>query len=253
MEIDQYNEKPIPNLDKKREKKLGYRNYPIENIDEEYVDVLTLGIAGENYYNKKFKDLKKESGAISELILRKSIADKLIAINKKLNNVGLELFVIDAFRPIQVQNYMHDVHAPSQLQERHPEWSKDRIMEEVSKFWAFGGTKNGEIDPLSPPPHSTGAAIDLSIRKIGASEQLNMNADFDGLSDKSFTDYYEDSVEKNELANEAQGNRRLLYWIMIESGFENNPTEWWHFSYGDQMWAKLLDKKCAIYSNISTK
>ena len=26
---------------------------------------------------------------------------------------------------------------------------------------------------------------------------------------------------------------------MSETGFANNPTEWWHFSHGDQLWAKL--------------
>lgn len=248
--IEEFYLEPIPNLDSKRKKKIGYRNYPINAKDEGYVDVLTLGIAGENYYYKKFEKIRKESGAIYELFLRKSVAEKLVKINQELNKFGLELFVIDAFRPIEVQNYMHDVHAPSQLAERHPEWSKERIMEEVSKFWAYGGGKDGQVDPSSPPPHSTGAATDISIRKIGSPKLLNMEADFDGLSDKSFTDYYEGAGEKSEAAKEAQRNRRLLYWIMIEAGFENNPTEWWHFSYGDQLWAKLLDKKSAIYSNL---
>lgn len=251
--VEEYYEKPIPNLDEKRDRKLGYRNYPIEPIEEGYVDVLNLGIAGENYYFKKFKDEKQETGAIKELFLRKTIAEKLLKINNKLKKLNLELFIIDAFRPIEVQNYMHDIKAPAQLKERHPDWSDEIIMEEVNKFWAFGGTKNGQIDPKSPPPHSTGAATDISIREMDTKEQLNMDAHFDALSDKSFTDYYEMLGMLNNSAKEAQKNRRLLYWLMINEGFVNNPTEWWHFSYGDQMWAKLLDKEKAMYTNLTIK
>jgi D-alanyl-D-alanine dipeptidase len=34
---------------------------------------------------------------------------------------------------------------------------------------------------------------------------------------------------------------------MIEAGFAANPTEWWHFSFGDQMWAKLTGADAALY------
>ena len=46
---------------------------------------------------------------------------------------------------------------------------------------------------------------------------------------------------------EARANRRMLYWLMIEAGFTNHPDEWWHYSYGDQMWAKLSNKPAAFY------
>ncbi len=38
---------------------------------------------------------------------------------------------------------------------------------------------------------------------------------------------------------EAQANRRLLHWLMVEEGFAGHPDEWWHFSGGDQMWAAI--------------
>ena len=46
---------------------------------------------------------------------------------------------------------------------------------------------------------------------------------------------------------EARANRRILYWVMAEAGFANNPTEWWHYSWGDQMWAKLRGEPAALY------
>ena len=46
---------------------------------------------------------------------------------------------------------------------------------------------------------------------------------------------------------EARANRRLLHWVMAEEGFEGLPDEWWHFSWGDQMWAKLAGADAAHY------
>jgi D-alanyl-D-alanine dipeptidase len=46
---------------------------------------------------------------------------------------------------------------------------------------------------------------------------------------------------------EARANRRLLHWLMIEEGFAGHPDEWWHFSWGDQMWAALTGAPVAHY------
>jgi D-alanyl-D-alanine dipeptidase len=34
---------------------------------------------------------------------------------------------------------------------------------------------------------------------------------------------------------------------MIEAGFANTPTEWWHYSWGDQMWARLSGQGAALF------
>jgi D-alanyl-D-alanine dipeptidase len=34
---------------------------------------------------------------------------------------------------------------------------------------------------------------------------------------------------------------------MTGEGFANYPEEWWHFSWGDQMWARLTGAPAAIY------
>ena len=37
---------------------------------------------------------------------------------------------------------------------------------------------------------------------------------------------------------------------LINAGFVNYPAEWWHFSYGDKMWAAYGNKKSAMYGEI---
>ncbi|MGH7156928.1 MAG: hypothetical protein ACREGG_02360 [Candidatus Saccharimonadales bacterium] len=33
----------------------------------------------------------------------------------------------------------------------------------------------------------------------------------------------------------------------VDTQLQVNPTEWWHWSYGDQMWAKLRHESVALY------
>lgn len=50
-------------------------------------------------------------------------------------------------------------------------------------------------------------------------------------------DYFE---QVTPLTNEditAQRNRRFLYNLLTAYGFTVNPHEWWHFDYGNQLWA----------------
>jgi hypothetical protein len=41
---------------------------------------------------------------------------------------------------------------------------------------------------------------------------------------------------------EYHAHRQLLRDVMLKAGFQRNPREWWHFSFGDQMWAWLYNQ-----------
>lgn len=56
---------------------------------------------------------------------------------------------------------------------------------------------------------------------------------FDDFTDRAWTDHFE-NYEDNE---DVRKNRRLLYNAMIEAGFTNLSSEWWHYDYGDKFWA----------------
>jgi D-alanyl-D-alanine dipeptidase len=78
-----------------------------------------------------------------------------------------------------------------------------------------------------------------------------MGSLFDDASTLAHTAYFEDADTDAAFSfsnEEARANRRLLYWLMREAGFASNPTEWWHFSYGDQMWAQATGTPQALYA-----
>ncbi|MBU6445266.1 MAG: peptidase M15D vanX D-ala-D-ala dipeptidase [Alphaproteobacteria bacterium] len=230
--------RPIPDQTEARARYRGYRQLPIATATPEpLTEIATRGIAGANYYHVRRNPpyWRRIEGAVSSLYLRASVAEKLAAINARTASQGLELFVFDAWRPRAVQAYFHDVWMPAELQRRDPALSGAALTAAVERYWAAPTN-----DPASPAPHATGAAVDLSLRwKDGT--QLWMGSIFDDVTTLAHRDRFEQATPgvPSYSDEEACANRRLLHWLMCEEGFAGHPDEWWHFSFGDQLWAAL--------------
>src|SRR5580765_3642174 len=105
---------------------------------EEVVEAREAGLAGENFYasDRNPPYWHKVEGATDRLWLRRSVAEKLLAVNARAGEAGLELFLFDAWRPRAVQAYFHDVWMPAELQRRDPALSGARLVEEVERYWS---------------------------------------------------------------------------------------------------------------------
>lgn len=258
----EYRKRPLPDFSRARELRRGSRQHPID-LDhplsaEKLVDIVGgFGIAGENYYHKMEGNPPynvRMRGSISALLLRESVAKRLFVVNERLRKSGIELFVYDAFRPVEMQDICYLEWMPNDVRMRHPEWDEDRVSEEVRKFWGRGSDESGKVDPFSPPFHSTGGAADLMARDCRSGLLLPLGAGFDDFSEteRAFTDHYENLRSSGKILTLdeefALGNRRMLYWVFSEEGFVNNPNEMWHFGLYDQLWAALREEKTAFYS-----
>lgn len=255
--MHEYFTRPIPDLNDARMRRVGSRAHPIDlsspQNKEVAVDARAQGIRGENYYHRKDNPPYWHSapGAIPELYVRQGVLARLLMVNELLKREGYELFLFDAYRPLEVQNYFHDVWVPKYLREKFPHWSEEKISEEVGNYWAKGAAHINEIDPLSPPPHATGAVVDVSIIHARSGGEVFMGSHFDEVSSISHTDHFERLLTERPLSMSeeiALMHRRFLYWSMVEAGFVGNPNEWWHFGVGDQMSAKIRGEESAVYS-----
>jgi zinc D-Ala-D-Ala dipeptidase len=248
-DLIQLKNRPVPSSAGAQARKRGYRqDVPIARDTavprESCVEATAIGIAGVNHYHTPFNPPYNAPipGAIAGLFVRRTVADKLLAVNARLADAGLELYLFDAWRPQAVQRHFHDVWFPAWLKQRVPHLDGQEFVEEVEKYWAAPTT--GE---QSPSPHSTGGAVDLTLRFIATGQPLFMGGLFDDVTEDAWTDAFEHKPVVSMSDEEARANRRLLYWVMAEAGFANNPTEWWHYSWGDQMWAKLQGEPAAQY------
>lgn len=231
-----------------RRARTGCRAYSIaydgEAQREPLVDVRDYGIAGRNYYaharNPPYWAVIE--GSIDRVLVRRSVAERLQKIDESLRAEGLALFLHDGWRPIAVQRYFHDVWLPAELKARRPDLDDAALREEVGRYWA-APTR----DASSPAPHATGAAVDLTLT-FADGTPLWMGSLFDDASDLARPDKFEGEDAEWSFSNEeARANRRMLYWTMTEAGFVGHPNEWWHYSYGDQAWAKVTGAPAALY------
>ncbi|NUN64862.1 D-alanyl-D-alanine dipeptidase [Pseudanabaena biceps] len=186
-------------------------------------------------------------GDRSPFFVRQSILNKLLQSQAYLQTIHphWKIAIFDAYRPISVQQFMVD-YSFEQLATSQglaisnlTKSQKDTLMTEVMKFWA-----TPSHDLKTPPPHSTGAAIDVTLLDSEFLE-VNMGSPIDEISDRSLPDYFANSIDSQEI--KFHRDRQLLNQVMRHSGFQRHPNEWWHFSYGDQLWAWVSDQNLAIY------
>lgn len=247
--LQEWRERPIPDQSAIRNRPTGWRaRVPIDRagaaFTEPLVDIHAHGIAGENFYysTRNPPYWQRIEGAVPDLLARKSVVERLAGVNARLESHGLALHVFDAWRPRAVQAYFHDVWVPRELQKRDPSLTGDALKREVSRYWSAPTAAED-----APAPHSTGGALDLTLRwKSG--DFLWMGSLFDDASAIAHRDRMETHADPMSFSDtEARANRRLLHWVMQEAGFVGYSEEWWHFSHGDQYWAGVSGAPAALY------
>lgn len=175
-------------------------------------------------------------GALPECFTRTNVYQRLILAGSKLPP-GMRLVVLDGWRPYDVQQYLYDT-LLNLMKRVHPEDDVADIAKEARNL-VSPPSANKDM----PSPHLTGGSVDVTL----AGENgvlLDMGTLFDEASPQSFTAALEN------LGNAYQGarhHRRILYHAMIEAGFTNLPTEWWHFDFGNQLWAWHSGEAYALY------
>lgn len=186
-----------------------------------------------------YEKLGAPYGDRSPYYLRQSVIENLIQAQNYLQllHPNWRIQIFDAYRPIAVQQFMVDYSFAQAVQHRgltDVELSpnqRQEIWEAVYEIWALPS-----LDEKTPPPHSTGAAVDVTLVD-DAGQIVNMGSPIDEMSERSHPDYYANSDRPK--AQKYHAHRQLLQDVMLKAGFQRNPREWWHFSIGDQMWAWL--------------
>ena len=94
--------------------------------------------------------------------------------------------------------------------------------------------------------HETGGAVDVALCDDNGVD-FNYGTKFHEYNDSTFT-------YSSHITKEQRKTRKNLVKIMKKQGFVNFPGEWWHFSYGDRMWAAYTGKRDGgLYGSAETE
>lgn len=215
-----------------------YQRIPIEDCGEPIVPIPAEQFA--LVVPHPYQALGAPYGDCSPYSLRTGVLSALIQAqqNLQIQQPGWRIQVFDAFRPVAVQQFMVDYTFQALLREKGLQAEQltfeqqQVVLEEVLQFWAIPSP-----NPATPPPHSTGAALDVTlVNRDGC--VIDMGSPIDEISPRSFPDYFAKSSDSYH--QQVHAHRRLLYAVMTTAGFRQHPNEWWHFSLGDQLWAWLV-------------
>lgn len=163
----------------------------------------------------------------TRLLLRHSVVNRLGTAQSMLPT-GMRLLILDGWRSVAFQT-------------------------ELLAYFRHqtGRSLDGYVaDPTDPEliaPHTTGGAVDLTLMVDGV--PLALGTDWDSFSSLAAVD----ALEQPEAATTAslrrgRDLRRILADVMIRAGFGPFPTEWWHWSYGDQRWAAFAGRSETLYA-----
>jgi D-alanyl-D-alanine dipeptidase len=171
------------------------------------------------------------------MLLRKGVAELLARARDDLLPLNFKIW--DGWRPRKVQHNIYRKYW-KEMETRHPDWDREQLLEQVGTFVTIA--TNPDIIPI----HATGGAVDLTL--VDETDvELDMGTGFDHFGPEAAAFYFEERPLNNPAARD---NRRILRDALLKAGFRYDEDEWWHFDYGNQIWAAALDKPNALYGEI---
>jgi D-alanyl-D-alanine dipeptidase len=157
------------------------------------------------------------------MLVRSGVHERLVAANRRLPE-GFTLILLDGWRSAATQRHLIEYYAPDAVEKQY-----------VADLSDFG----------MRAPHLTGGAVDLTLCWRG--QPLALGTDFDSFDVTAHSNAFEgvDSVTRRL--------RRMLFSAMSSAGFVPYPYEWWHWSYGDDVWAATVGATRSLYECIESE
>lgn len=195
---------------------------------------------GEHFDIKMQYPMLKMKTATEKCLVREEVFEMLLRAQSNLPK-GYKLRIWDAWRSFDLQQELYDTYSGMLIKEFN---LQDKSFEEQKQILS-NYVSIPVKDKFLPPLHATGGAVDVTLIDDEGNE-LDMGTEFDEFSEKTRTDYFEYT---GPVSNDVRDNRRILYNAMIDAGFTNLPSEWWHYEYGNRVWA-YYKATPAIYEGV---
>ncbi len=170
---------------------------------------------------------------VEDYKIRKTVYEMLCGASLSLPT-GYKLTVIEGIRSIQKQQRHWD-NKILEFKRLHPEWSDEELEYQVRLVVA---------KPLPLANHNCGGAVDVTLIDE-YNNVLDMGTRPQDLLERENVEMFSKLITQKQ-----EENRKILREAMENVGFVWYPGEWWHYCYGDRMWAVYSRKKVCFYGPI---
>ena len=195
---------------------MDYSNFVI--INDIIPDIIT-----ELRYYSSFNFVGEHIDGYEEpvALLTKEAAEKLKKASDKLDSMEYRIKIWDSYRPQRaVDHFMR--------------WGKNESDAKMKKYFYPDLTKKEVFEGgyvATQSGHSRGSTLDITLlHKINGTD-VDFGSGFDYFGELAHFNY-------TGVTEEQKNNRKLLNKIMVESGFEALPEEWWHFTLKNEPYPK---------------
>lgn len=165
--------------------------------------------------------------------LRETVANMLHKASRLLPS-GYKLAIVEGVRSIEKQQE-HWNRKFEHFSRERPEWSQEKIEQQTALVVAR---------PAPLANHNCGGAVDVALVDSNG-DLVDMGSKPQALNEKSIVEMFSELITE-----EQKRNRAILRKVMEAVGFIWYPGEWWHYCYGDRMWAVYTNQQECFYGPI---
>lgn len=170
-------------------------------------------------------------------LVRRTVHQKLQKVSERLPP-GINLVVIEGYRTTQSQQLLWD-NAFIAMKDWYPDLSDEEIESKVRLVIA---------KPTSLANHHCGGAVDVTLAYSDGT-LLDMGTPYPE-GPMSIDWYKKFQMLSDEITEEQKANRKILRDAMETEHFVWYPGEWWHYCWGDRMWAVYTDQRICLYGSV---
>lgn len=169
---------------------------------------------------------------------RKSVVEKLMLASESLPD-GYVLVVVEGVRSIDNQRFGYNMKWEN-VKKENPKWTDEQIEKVVRLVVA---------KPAPLANHNCGGAVDVVLGRIdGTLVDMGTSYPSNGSDMETASRF---PMLCSEITEEQKANRKILREAMESQGFVWYPGEWWHYCYGDRMWAVYTNRSECFYGPLS--
>ena len=190
-------------------------------------------IPGE-YEGSMYAEYRKEHPEYDTVYTRTEVLKRLHHAANSLED-EYKLVIRAGHRPLDVQKAILNGCKNDYLKD-NPGATEEDALEHARTF---------VDDPdIQLPSHCCAIAVDVYLIDVQYGKSLDFGTEMNDYNERSYL-YAEDITDLQKI------NRDILINAMLDAGFASCYSEWWHFSYGDQIWAWFYGKKDCLYGLIN--